>query len=148
MLSLTLVFHVVSALAFLVCIVWIVRLNQERRFWRQIWEASRANPQKKWILDWPHSFLRKICHTMGCRFESSAHADRPCRIQLQVWIELDRLARIEGIRLEKQNKLLIFLANNLASQQQSEWVSRLEDSLEQQYEIQILSAQRQKGADG
>ncbi|MFW7379486.1 MAG: hypothetical protein ACOH5I_11805 [Oligoflexus sp.] len=137
MLSLTLIFHVASAVAFLFCLVWIVRLHKEKRFWRLLWEASRAHSQKKWVLDWPHSFLRNFCHTTGGEASGLGKNDRPCRILLQPWIDLDQMAHFLGVTQQNDRQLTIAVGRELAQEQCHTLISQLEESLEQQFVIKI-----------
>jgi hypothetical protein len=135
--SLTLVFHVVSAIVFLYAIHKIVSLSQEQRFWLQIWEASRVNPQKAWILDWPHSFLRKFCHTVKCRYDFASPTAKPCRIDLRPWIELDRLASLKEVLSPQSGVIMLRILHRIEPEHAKQLKDRLEESFERQYVIEL-----------
>lgn len=116
MVSVNLIFHIVSAFTFIVLIWYLLHLQSHVAFLREL-ASSLSTAQPKMRVDWPEAFLRRFAEAYGLRFEQSSPskgAERlpPQKIEGRLWAELHHSLGLEGIdwspprcRLEVRRKL-------------------------------------------
>ena len=131
MFSLSLVLNLASSLALMTVSFWLIRLKQEKKLWRELWQAAGVNTAKKWILDWPSVFLAKLCKLSAWKYEDQSRSkDQPCRIDLVVWSELARKLEVEAIiRRENGKQFDVYCKGALDSDAVEPLVARLNVSM-------------------
>jgi hypothetical protein len=83
--SFNLVFHVASALACVLLIYALLRLQGLVRFHGQLWQS--LDPARKIVqLDWPALFLQRFGKALDIPVEGLSEKGQPCRIQMGVWV--------------------------------------------------------------
>lgn len=116
MVSVNLIFHIVSAVIFVALIWYLLHLQTQVAFLREL-TSSLTVHQTKLKVDWPEAFLRRFAEAYGIRFVSSAPAETraqsaPQKIDLKLWSEAQNSLGLESIewsgdrcRLEVRQKL-------------------------------------------
>ncbi|MBC7533510.1 MAG: hypothetical protein H7318_18215 [Oligoflexus sp.] len=116
MVSVNLIFHIVSAVTFVALIWYLLHLQTQMAFLRELTLSLTAH-QIKLRVDWPEAFLRHFAEAYGIRFVSSVPAktraqSAPQKIDLKLWSEAQNSLGLESIewsgdrcRLEVRQKL-------------------------------------------
>jgi hypothetical protein len=131
-----------SALAFLVLGYALIRYRKQLEYQRQLWNCYRAGSTRQWLLDWPHAFLRKFCHTIGCPGPIGRQQDKPCRIYPKSWLDLDRDYRIVKIEIVAANELMVTIGSGPSQEELASRLQQLTASLDQQYHIRCEQKSR------
>lgn len=116
MVSVNLIFHIVSAFTFVLLIWYLLHLQSQMVFLRELTSSLTAR-QGKLKVDWPEAFLKRFAEAYGIRFVSSSAAKAgakspPQKIDLKLWSEVQHVLGLESIdwsesrcRLEVRQKL-------------------------------------------
>lgn len=102
MVSVNLIFHIVSAFTFIVLIWYLLHLQSQIAFVRDL-TNSVTSPRPKLKVDWPEAFLKRYAEAYGIEFSAreSAVAPKekpaPQKIDLKLWAELHQSLGVESI---------------------------------------------------
>ncbi|RZA23731.1 MAG: hypothetical protein EOP10_11910 [Proteobacteria bacterium] len=133
MVSVNLIFHVVSALTFVLLIWYLLHMQAQLTFLRTL-VSSLTQSQPKVVVDWPQAFLRKFAAAQGLPFISQVKTDGQAqKIDVKLWAELHASLGIEAIEFH-EGSLRLKLRRSGDSELES-WRSRLESSLQGKIKI-------------
>jgi len=110
MYTLTTIFHLASLIVFLV-MFWIV-LSQVSilRFNRRLWKSIAIGPAAAVWVDWPQSFMKKLCSIWQVEFvASSGKRAKPARINPKPIIDLFVFHGISKIRYDEREGMIIWV---------------------------------------
>ena len=96
MVSVNLIFHIVSVITFVVLIWYLLHLQSQLGFMRDLM-SSLGSSQSKVKVDWPDAFLKRFSSVLGVRFESSGQKLPPQKIDLRLWSDLNRAVELDKI---------------------------------------------------
>jgi len=131
--SVNLIFHIVSALTFVVLIWYLLHLQSQVAFLRDLTGSlSSAHPKLK--VDWPEAFVRRLAEAYGISFQllPAVGADAklqklpPQKIDIRLWAELHQQLGLEAIEWSAA-RCRLRVRRNLDLDQ---WAARLEASLQ------------------
>ncbi|MBC7659226.1 MAG: hypothetical protein H7249_05910 [Chitinophagaceae bacterium] len=135
MVSVNLIFHIVSAITFVVLIWYLLHVQSQMVFMRQLLR-SLANPGRTVKVDWPEAFLKRFASVQGIAFQSNGVKVPPQKIDLRIWTELHTQLEIERIDWAAP-------VCRLQVRQESElksWGERLEASLQGKITVEWSSS--------
>ncbi|WP_141735839.1 hypothetical protein [Oligoflexus tunisiensis] len=133
--SFNLVFHVASALACVLLIYALLRLQGLVRFHGQLWQS--LDPARKLVqLDWPALFLQKFGRALDIAVEGSPDKGQPCRIQMGPWVAAHLELRFTRIFWKSPEELLVETHRPDAT---GTWSQKLEDALGGAVRVQLQS---------
>ncbi len=126
MVSVNLIFHVVSALTFAILIWYLLQVQSQLSFLRVL-SDSLTQSQAKVVVDWPEAFLRKFAAAQGIAYLDQGKASHAAqKIDVKLWAELHAKLGIQAI--ERNERLIRLTVRKNADL--PEWGSRLESSLQ------------------
>ncbi len=105
MVSVNLIFHIVSAITFVTLIWYLLHLQAQVAFLREL-ANSLGSRQAKLKVDWPEGFVKRFAGAYGIRFaaltdaagpQPKAQALPPLRIDVRLWAELHQALELESI---------------------------------------------------
>lgn len=126
MVSVNLIFHLVSALTFAALIWYLLQMQAQLTFLRTLTDSLTLT-QAKIVVDWPHAFLRKFAAAQAISFEQSGAEGPPAqKMDLKTWAEVHAQLGIQSIEcLGDRIRLRVRRNEDLES-----WKSRLESALQ------------------
>ncbi len=133
MVSFNLVFHVASALACVLLIYALLRLQSLVRFHGQLWQSldsSRPIVQ----LDWPTLFVQKFGKTLEIPVEGVAEKGQPTRIQMGVWVAAHLELRFTRIVYSSAQEIVVEARN---PDRTGAWAQKLEEALGGAIRVQL-----------
>jgi len=131
--SFNLVFHVASALACVLLIYVLLRLQGLVRFHGQLWQS--LDPTRRIVqLDWPALFLQRFGKALSIPVEGMADKGLPCRIQMGVWAEAHLQLRFTRILWQSAQDVLIEVRNR---DETGAWTRQLEEALGGAVKVQL-----------
>ena len=125
MVSVNLIFHIASAITFVVLIWYLLHLQSQMVLMRQL-VTSLTSPQQKIKIDWPEAFLKRFAEVLGIRFQSNGSKLPPQKIDLRLWTELHYTLGIEAIEWSAP-RCLLRVRREI---ELNSWRERLEASLQ------------------
>lgn len=134
MVSVNLIFHVVSALTFAILIWYLLHLQAQLSFLRTL-NDSLSLSQAKVILDWPQNFFRRFAGAQGIVFEEKGkHVGTPQKMDLKLWAEAHAALGIRSIDWDENRvRLSVRRTADLDS-----WGPRLEASLQGKIKVEWM----------
>jgi hypothetical protein len=134
--SFNLVFHIASALACVLLIYALLKLQSLVRFHGQLWQS--LDPAYRIVqLDWPTLFLHRFGKALSIPVEGLADKGQPCRIQMGVWVEAHLQLRFSRILWKSTQDVFIETCNRDES---DSWRGRLEEALGGMVKVQLQTA--------
>jgi hypothetical protein len=123
--SFNLVFHVASALACVLLIYALLRLQSLVRFHGQLWQSlDSARPLIQ--LDWPALFLSKFGKALAIPVEGPAEKGQPCRIEMGTWVAAHLELHFTRIHWSSAQELVIEARTH---DRTGSWGKKLEEAL-------------------
>ncbi len=95
--SVNLIFHIVSAITFVILIWYLLHLQSQLGFLREVM-ASLASGQSRVKVDWPDVFLKRLAAALGIAFQTSGQKLPPQKIDIKLWAEANRELGLTSIR--------------------------------------------------
>ncbi len=136
MVSVNLIFHVVSALTFVLLIWYLLHMQAQLTFLRTL-VSSLTQAQPKVVVDWPQAFLRKFAAAQGLSFVSHVKTEgKAQKIDVRLWAQLHASLGVELI--EFHEKSLRLKVRQSESSELEAWRSRLESSLQGKIKIEWI----------
>ncbi|MDQ3230324.1 MAG: hypothetical protein M3Q07_00770 [Pseudobdellovibrionaceae bacterium] len=133
MVSFNLVFHVGSAVACLLLIYALLRLQSLVRFHGQLWQS--LDPARTLVhLDWPALFLQRFGKALDIPVEGSSEKGQPCRIQMGVWTAAHLQLRLTRIVWTSAHDVSVEVRNHDAT---GTWSRQLEEALGGAVKVQL-----------
>lgn len=134
MVSVNLIFHVVSALTFVALIWYLLYLQAQLSFLRTLMN-SLSLTQPKVLVDWPSGFLKKFASAQGLAFRSSGpESPAAQKIDLKAWSELH--AALGLVAIDWAGDVLRLTVRR--NQDLESWGSRLETMLQGKMKIEWI----------
>jgi hypothetical protein len=131
--SFNLVFHVASALACVLLIYALLRLQSLVRFHGQLWQSlDPARPVVQ--LDWPTLFLQKFGKALDIPVEGLTEKGQPCRIQMGTWVAAHLELRFTRILCSSAQELVVEIRKPDPS---GDWSRKLEEALGGAMRVQL-----------
>lgn len=151
MASLSLIFHLVSALVFLGMGLWLIRLRAGAAYTRRLFAClpGRSGDGRPPVLvDWPPHFLQRYCQAFGIPLEAprTRPDGAPVRIRPAPWLELVCQQGIRRIRCGKEGmspRIGVQLVAGRADGQA--WEDKLRDSLGKDWKISVRTEEAGAG---
>jgi hypothetical protein len=132
--SVNLIFHVVSALTFVLLIWYLLHLQAQRAFLRMLL-SSLTLAQPRVVVDWPQAFVRKLASAQGLPFSSEAKdMGQAQRIDVKLWAEVHATLGLESVEWQK-GSLRLGVRRSSGADLES-WRLRLEASLQGKMKIE------------
>jgi hypothetical protein len=99
--SVNLIFHIVSAFTFIVLIWYLLHLQSQIAFVRDL-TNSVTSLRPKLKVDWPEAFLKRYADAYGIEFKvkespNASPKPAPQKIDLKLWAELHQSLGVESI---------------------------------------------------
>jgi len=134
---LSLVFHIVSAIAFLILMLWLVRLQHQISLLRAMIgeQSGRAMPV---IVQWPDKFLQQFCQSLAIKLEIQAGPtgglfSQPVRIRPKRLFSLHLKSGIDTISIRPSEtgpvELEIMTTNELSEHIGNDMINSLHETL-------------------
>jgi hypothetical protein len=134
--SFNLVFHIASAIACVLLIYALLRLQSLVRFHGQLWQS--LDPARKLVqLDWPVLFLQKFGRALDISMEGSPDKGQPCRIQMGPWVAAHLELRFARIVWKSSQELTVETRRPDAT---GAWSQKLEDALGGAVRVQLQTS--------
>jgi hypothetical protein len=131
--SFNLVFHVASALACVLLIYALLRLQSLVRFHGQLWQS--LDPVRPLVqLDWPTLFLHKFGSALEIPVEGVTEKGQPCRIQMGAWVAAHLELRFTRILWLSAQEIVIEARNQ---DQSGSWPQKLQEALGGAVRVQL-----------
>jgi hypothetical protein len=131
--SFNLVFHVASALACVLLIYALLKLQSLVRFHGQLWQS--LDPARPLIqLDWPTLFLQKFGKALEIPLEGITEKGQPCRIQMGTWVAAHLALRFTRIICSSAHEVVVEVRNPDPT---GTWTSKLEEALGGKVRVQL-----------
>lgn len=132
--SINLVFHVASALAFLLLIIYLLKLQAQVQFSRLMWRS--LDPQRsKVYVDWPENFLAKLGEAWDVNLEGESPKTKPCKIHLETWLRAGAQLTIVAMRWSAGNQMILIVRKLPPPGQ---WEADLEKALSQTIKVSLV----------
>ncbi len=132
-LSFNLVFHVASALASVLLIYALLRLQSLVRFHGQLWQS--LDPSRRAVqLDWPALFLQKLGQAFQIPVDGLGEKGQPQKINVNAWVTAHTQLGFQRISWQAESTLLLVTRQQDTTGQ---WVENLEKALGGQIKIQL-----------
>ena len=134
MVSVNLIFHVVSALTFAALIWYLLHMQAQLTFLRTL-SDSLTLKQPKVVVDWPHIFLRKFAAAQAIPFiQSGNESPAAQKMDLKAWAEVH--AKLGLLAIEwAGDRLRLTIRRN---EDLESWGPRLEDVLQGKIKIEWI----------
>lgn len=137
MVSVNLIFHIVSAFTFVVLIWYLLHLQSQVAFLREM-ARSLTVPKQKLKVDWPEAFLKRFAEAYGIVFvkssaEKSSPKASPLKIDLKLWADAQQCLGIERIDWS-ESRCRLEVRQNLETES---WRQRLEASFQGKITIEL-----------
>ena len=137
MVSVNLIFHIVSAFTFVVLIWYLLHLQSQVAFLREM-TKSLTVPKPKLKVDWPEAFVKRFAEAYGIGFVNSssgpsAPKSPPLKIDVKLWADAQQSLGIERIDWA-ESRCRLEVRQNLESES---WRQRLEASFQGKITIEL-----------
>jgi hypothetical protein len=131
--SFNLVFHVASALACVLLIYALLRLQSLVRFHGQLWQSlDPARPMVQ--LDWPVLFLQRFGKALEVPVEGMAEKGQPCRIEMGPWVAAHLELRFTRITWTSTQEIVL---ETRTPDPSGDWSRKLEEALGGAVRVQL-----------
>lgn len=144
MMSVNLMFHISSALAFLLLIYLLLRQEQRLRFHAELWAALAGGKTRKPVLvDWPQRFFERLCQAWQVPFSWPAgHREATAqKIDPAVWVACHAALGIRAIEGQEGLRLRVLVNRpDLAG----EWPTALARALGGRFTVELWPFEAKK----
>lgn len=136
MVSVNLIFHVVSALTFAALIWYLLHMQAQLTFLRTLTDSLTLK-QPKVVVDWPHAFLRKFAAAQAIPFvQSGAESPAAQKMDLKAWAEAHARLGVQAIDWAGDRLRLTVRRN----EDLESWGPRLEGALQGKIKIEWIES--------